>query len=63
MANIGELRYGALRVAPNFGLRKEIKFSAVFTSSKQRRKRKFTVAFVQVVKNSALDVQNLLFFI
>ena len=35
----------------------------MFTSSKQRRKRKFTVVFVQVVKKSALDVQSLSFFI
>ena len=42
----------------------EIEFVPVFTSSKQRRKRKFfTVVFVQVVKKSALDVQNLLFFL
>ena len=34
----------------------------MFTFSKQRHKRKFTVVFVQVVKKSALDVQNLLFF-
>ena len=40
----------------------EIEFVPVFTSFKQRRKRKFTVVFVQVVKKSALDVQNLLFF-
>ena len=35
----------------------------MFTSSKQRRKRKFAVVFVQVVKKSARDVQNLSFFI
>ena len=49
--------------APKFGLKKEIEFVPVFKSSKQRRKRKFTVVFLQVVKKSALDVQNLLFFI
>ena len=33
------------------------------SDSKQRRKRKFfTVVFIQVVKESVLDVQNLLFF-
>ena len=42
----------------------EIELVPLFTSSKQRRKRKFfTVVFVQVVKKSALDVQNLLFFL
>ena len=40
----------------------QIEFVPVFTLFKQRRKRKFTVVFVQVVKKSALDVQNLLFF-
>ena len=49
--------------APKFGLKKEIEFVPVFKSSKQRRKRKFTVVFLQVVKKSALDVQNLFFFI
>ena len=49
--------------APKFGLKKEIEFVPVFKSSKQRRKRKFTVVFLQVVKKSALDVQNLLLFI
>ena len=49
--------------APKFGLKKEIEFVPVFKSSKQRRKRTFTVVFLQVVKKSALDVQNLLFFI
>ena len=35
--------------APKFGLSEEIEFVPVFTSSKQRRKRKFfTVVFVQV---------------
>ena len=42
----------------------ELKFVPVFTSSKQRRKTNFfTVVFVQVVKKSPLDVQNLLFFL
>ena len=49
--------------APKFGLREETEFVPVFTSSKRRRKRKFTVLFVRVVKKSALDVQNLLLFI
>ena len=40
----------------------QIEFVPVFTFSKQRHKRKFTVVFVQVVKKSALDLQNLLFF-
>ena len=40
----------------------EIEFVPVFTSPKKRHKRKFTVVFVQVVKKSALDKQNLLFF-
>ena len=63
MANIGELPYGVYVTAPKFGLREETEFVPVFTSSKRRRKRKFTVLFVQVVKKSALDVQNLLLFI
>ena len=46
--------YGVLGNAPNLGLRKVIELVPVFTSSKQRRKRKFTVVFVQVVKKSAL---------
>ena len=63
MANIGELLYGVVGTAPNFGLRKEIELVPVLTSSKQSRKRKFNVVFVQVLKRSALYVQNLLFFI
>ena len=59
MANIGELRYGVLRTDPNFGLREEIKFSYVYVLQ-QRLKKKFMVVFVQVVKRSVLDVQNLL---
>ena len=34
----------------------------MFTSSKQRRKKKFSVVFIQVVKKSALHVPNLFFF-
>ena len=63
MANKVELPYGVLGTAPEFGLREEIKFVPVFTSSKHRCKRNFTVVFVHVVKKCALDVQNLLFFI
>ena len=63
IANIGELPYGVLATAPKFGLREEIELVRVFTSCKQRRKRKFNVVFVQVLKKSALHVQNLLFFI
>ena len=59
MANIGELRYGVLGTDPNFGLREEIKFSYVYVLQ-QRLKKKFMVVFVQVVKRSVLDVQNLL---
>ena len=62
MANIGKLQYGVLGTAPNFGLREEIKLVPVFTSSKHRRKRKFNVVFVQVLRKSALHVQNLSFF-
>ena len=51
-------RYGVLGTAPKLELREEIEFVPVFTSSKQRRKRKFYVVFVQVVKKSALHVQN-----
>ena len=47
MPNIGELPYGILETAPKFGLREEIEFVPVLTSSKQRRKRKFNVVFVQ----------------
>ena len=63
MANKGDLPYGVLGTSPKFGLREEIEFAPVFTSSKHRYKRNFTVVFVQVVKKSTLDVQNLLFFI
>ena len=55
------ISYRVLGTTPNFGLKEETEFVPVLTSSKQRRKRKFTVVFVQVVKKSALDVQNLLF--
>ena len=58
MANKVELPYRVLGTAP-----KEIDFVPVLTSSKHRCKRNFTVVFVQVVKKSALDVQNLFFFI
>jgi len=62
MANVGELPYGVLGTAPKFGLREEIEFVPVFTSSKQCRKRKFNVVFEQDEKESAMHVQNLLFF-
>ena len=48
---------------PKFGLREEIELVPVFTFSKHRCKRNATVVFVQVLKKSALEVQNLLFFI
>ena len=57
------ISYRGLGTAPNFGLKQETEFVPVLTLSKQRRKRKFTVVFVQVVKKSALDVKNVLFFI
>ena len=63
MANKGELPYGVLGNVPKFGLREEIKFVPVLTSSKHRCKGNFTVVFVQVVKKSALDVQNFFCFI
>ena len=63
MANKGDLPYGVLGTSPKFGLREETEFAPVFTSSKHRYKRNFTVVFVQVAKKSTLDVQNLLFFI
>ena len=53
--------HGVLRTALKFGLREVIELVPVFTSSKQRRERKFNVAFVQILKKSALHVQNLLF--
>ena len=53
MENIGELPYGVLGTVPKFGLREEIEFVPLLTFSKQRRKRKFNVVFVQVVKKSA----------
>ena len=63
MANVGKLPNGVLGTALKFGLSEEIEFVPVFTSSKQRRKGNFfTVVFVQFVKKSALDLQNLLFF-
>ena len=61
MANIGQLPDGDLGTAPKFGLREEIELFFVSTSSKQRRKRKFNVGFVQVLKKNALHVQNMLF--
>ena len=53
MENIGELPFGVLGTVPKFGLREEIEFVPLLTFSKQRRKRKFNVVFVQVVKKSA----------
>ena len=61
MANIGQLPKGVLGTAPEFGLREEIELIFVSTSPEQRRKRKFNVWFVQVLKKSALHVQSLLF--
>ena len=62
ISNIGELLYGVLGTTPNkFGLTEEIEFVPVFTSSKQRGKRKFTVVFVQVVKKSTMDVRNFIY--
>ena len=52
MENIGELPYGVLGTVPKFGLREEIEFVPLLTFSKQRRKMKFNVVFVQVVKKS-----------
>ena len=64
MANIGELPYGVLGTAPKFGSAKKLNLSLCLRPLKQRRKRKFfTVVFLQVVKKSALDVQNFLFFL
>ena len=40
IANISELPYGVLGTAPKFGVREEIEFVPVFTSSKQCRKKK-----------------------
>ena len=61
---MGERPYGVLGTAPTFGLREETEFVSVcLRPPKKRRKRKFNVVFVQVVKKSALHVQNLLFFI
>ena len=48
VANIGELPYIVLGTAAKFGLREEIEFVPVFTSSKQPRKRKFNIVFVQL---------------
>ena len=50
MANISQLPDGDLGTAPKFGLREEIELVFVSTSSKQCRKRKFNVGFVQVFK-------------
>ena len=63
MVNIGEFLYRVLETAPKFGLREEIEFVPMYLRlGKQHRKRKFSVLFIQVVKKSALHVQNLLFF-
>ena len=48
VANIGELPYVVLGTAAKFELREEIEFVPVFTSSKQPRKRKFNIVFVQL---------------
>ena len=62
MANIGQLPDGDLGTAPKFRLKEEIELVFVSTSPEQQRcKRKFNVWFVQVLKKSALHVQNLLF--
>ena len=47
---------------PSSDSEEEIEFAPVFTSSKQRRKREFTLVFAQVVKKSALDLQNFVVF-
>ena len=61
VANVGKLPYGVLGTALKFCLSEEIEFVPLFTSSKQRRKNVFffTVVFVQFVKKSALDLENL----
>ena len=59
MANIGELPY---RV-PSWDSQRKLNLSlCVYVLAKQRRKRKFSVVFIQVVKKSALRVQNFLLF-
>ena len=50
MANISQLLDRDLGTASKFGLREEIELVFVSTSSKQCRKRKFNVGFVQVFK-------------
>ena len=56
MANIGELSTGSWGPHPGSDSEKILNwFLYVFTSSRQRRKRKFNVVFVQVFKKSALD--------
>ena len=63
MASIGELPYAeSWGPHPNLNSEKKMNLPPVFTSFKQRRKRKFKVVFVQVVKKRALDVQNLFLF-
>ena len=64
MANIGELPYGVLGTAPKFGSAKKLNLSLCLRPPNNVAKRIFfTVVFVQVVKKSPLDVQNLLFFL
>ena len=63
MASIGELPYAEFwGPHPNLDSEKKMNLPPVFTSFKQRRKRKFKMVFVQVVKKRALDVQNLFLF-
>ena len=65
MANIRWTSLRSLRDRFQVRISEEIESVPVFTSSKQRRKRKFFTVqlFVQVVKKSTLDVQNLLSFL
>ena len=54
--------FSEVRVIFQIALDSLFELAPVFTFSRQRHRRKFTVVFVLVVKKSALDVQNLLFF-
>ena len=62
MANIGELPNGILGTAPKFGLRETKKnCPCIYVLKTKSQKEQFNVVFVQVVKKSALHVQNFCF--
>ena len=65
MANIGELPYGVLGTAPKFGSAKKLNLFLCLRPPNNVAKGNFLrlCSYKLIVKKSALDVQNLLFFL